>query len=367
MIEFPLPLGVGQREGLVVETNADKSAGLGEEQISTLVQSVGAASAARVPLEVTLAALAEEQDDPQLAKVARRLSEQLQTGATIDQAVASLGAQLPEEIGGLLRAGVESGDLAGTVERFAQERLAARRARLQIRTALAYPLLILAILVPLGLFLSLYVIPMFGELYEEFDLSLPGVSMFVLAAARQLPVLIIAFLAIAIGLPTLLRLVGGRWMVHRVRSATPLLGRLWMWSGQREFAAMLASFLDLRLPMPSAVAHTGDVLRDRSLARACRGVGQRVQQGLPLSQSLAQSIHFDRSLVALVAWGESHGLLSEALRVAAEVFDDRIEQRVTWLRRMLPPLTMIAVASVAFIVVVSLMIPLVKLIEGLSG
>lgn len=50
--------------------NADKSAPLGDEQLTTLVQAVGAASASRVPLEVTLAALAEERDDPRLAKVA---------------------------------------------------------------------------------------------------------------------------------------------------------------------------------------------------------------------------------------------------------------------------------------------------------
>ena len=111
VIEFPLPVGVGQREGLVVETNADKPAGLGDEQLSTLVQAVGAASAARVPLEVTLAALAEDHSDPRLATVARQLSSQLQRGATIDEAVASLGRHLPAEVGGLLRAGVESGDL----------------------------------------------------------------------------------------------------------------------------------------------------------------------------------------------------------------------------------------------------------------
>ncbi len=71
--------------------------------------------------------------------------------------------------------------------------------------------------------------------------------------------------------------------------------------------------------------------------------------------------------MALVAWGEARGLLPEALRVAAEVFDDRIEQRAAWLRRMLPPITLIVVATFMFIIVASMMIPLVKLIEGLSG
>lgn len=350
-----------------METDADKPAGLGEEQLSSLVQSVGAASAARVPLEVTLAALAEEQDDPRLAQVARRLSEQLQTGATIDQAVASLGSQLPADVGGLLRAGVECGDLAGTVEKFAEQRIASQRARLRIRTAIAYPLLILAILVPLALFLSMFVIPMFKEMYVEFDLELPEVTKFLLVTADNLPVVIVVLLVLVFGLPVLLRLTGGKWLLHRVRGVTPLVGRLWTWSGQREFAAMLGSFLNLKLPLPSALAHTGEVLSDRNLALACRGLNARVEQGEPLSRSLAESIHFDRSLVALVAWGEQHGLLSEALRIAATVFDDRIDQHASVVRRLLPPVTMVVVAATALLVVMSLMLPLIKLIEGLSG
>jgi len=350
-----------------MDNNADRSAELGDEQLTTLVQAVGAASTSRVPLEVTLAALAEERDDPRLARVARQLSEQLERGATIEQAVASLGSQLPAEVGGLLRSGIESGDLAGLVEEFATQRLATRRARLRIRMALAYPLLILAIVVPLVLLLSMYVIPMFRDLFMEFDLELPAMTMFLLAAAREMPWLILVLLSAVFGVPLLLRLVGGKSLLHRVRTAVPLLGRLWIWSGQREFAVMLSSFLDRRQPISSALAHTGAVLSDRNLARACQRVDQRVQQGLSLSQSLPQSIHFDWSLVTLVAWGERHGMLPDALRVAADVFDDRIEQRVSWLRRMLPPLTLVAVAAIACFAVVAMLIPLVKLIEGLSG
>ena len=83
-----------------------------------------------------------------------------------------------------------------------------------------------------------------------------------------------------------------------------------MLSGQREFAALLASFLDLRLPTTDAVAYTGDALGDRSMARACRRLNERLRTGQTLSNCLRQSIHFDRTLVALVAWGIGLGLVA---------------------------------------------------------
>ncbi len=343
------------------------SAMLGDEQLAVLVRAVGAASASRVPLEVALAALAEEGYDPRLAKVAGQLADQLHRGTTLNDAVVSLGPDLPAEIRGVLQAGVACGDLAGTVEQFVHQRMATQRIGRRIRVAIAYPLIILAILVPITLFLCIFVIPMFADMYEEFDMDLPPMTHVVLQAAQQMPGLIGAVLLVVVGLPMLSRIIGGRWLLHRVRSATPLLGRLWMWSGQREFAAMLASFLDLRLPMTSAVALTGESLSDRSLARACRRLSERLQSGQSLSDCLSQSIHFDRGLVALTAWGESHGLVPEALQIATDVFEDRIDQRATMLRRLLPPVALVVVAAAAFLVIVSLMIPLVRLIEGLSA
>src|SRR5687767_12144832 len=101
----------------------DNGGTLREESVTTLVHTVGAAAESRLPLEVTLAVLAEEKDDPRLADVAQRLAAQLQRGVPLDQAIAEVDRDLPVEVRGLMRAGVDSGDLAGTFERFAQQRM----------------------------------------------------------------------------------------------------------------------------------------------------------------------------------------------------------------------------------------------------
>jgi type II secretory pathway component PulF len=339
---------------------------MGGDRVAVLLEAVGSAAAGRVPLEVTLAALAEEKEDPRLAAIAGRLVSELERGVPVEQAMTGLEHHLPAEVRGLLRAGIESGDLAGTLTRFTDQRLATQRIGQRIRATIAYPLLIAVILVPLTLFISMFVIPMFEDMFAEFDLLLPGVTLLVLETGRQLPGVIVGLVLFLIGVPILLRLLGGRWVFHRARTAMPFIGPLWMWSAQREFAAMLGSFLDLRLPLSSAVAHTGEVMSDRNLSRACRRVSQRLETGQPLSGCLTQSIHFDRSLVTLVAWGEQHGVVPEALRISAEVFDDRIQQQASLIQRLLPPVTLITVGTMVFVVIVGLMVPLVKLIESLS-
>jgi general secretion pathway protein F len=85
-----------------------------------------------------------------------------------------------------------------------------------------------------------------------------------------------------------------------------------------------------------------------------------------LSECMAHSMHFDRSLIAFVAWGERHGVLPDALRIAADVFEDRVEQHTSLVHRLLPPIALVSIASVMFFAIVGLMVPIIELINYLS-
>jgi type II secretory pathway component PulF len=347
-------------------SNYEEGRPLHEKQLAALLMTVESTATNRLPLEVTLAALAEDADDRRLAAVARKLAADLHKGATISEAMSHVGDRLPAEVRGLFRAGVESGDLAGTFNLFARERAAQVRIQRRIRAAVFYPIAILCILTPLVLLLSLVVIPSFRPIFVDFDLVLPETTVALMQAADFMPAIIGGALLVLFGLPLALRMIGGRWIVDRVRPAVPLLGPLWSWSGQREFAAMLGSFIEVRLPTMAAVAYTSEILNDRNVARACLGVNERMQGGESLSNAMSNSIHFDRALISLVKWGEDRGLLPEALRVASAIFTDRIEQHASLVQRMLPPIMLIVVGVGVLFVVIGLMLPLVSLIEGLS-
>jgi len=344
----------------------DESGTLTDAQLTMLVNSMGAAATNHVPLEFALSMLADEKEDPRLADVARRLADRLDQGMPVADALAGLEHELPAELRCLLLAGLETGKMDELFDCFTRERLTSQRIARHIRAAIAYPLFVLALTVPVLLFISLYVVPMFAEMYADFELDLPQITELVLQTSEQLPGLIFGLLAVMLIIPLALRLAGGRWIYHRVRAALPILGPMWTLASQREFASLLAALLELRLPLSHAVVHTGDLMTDRNIARACRRIGERLVTGQSLGESLAHSINFDRSLVAMVAWGEHNGVLSDAMRIAAEVFDDRVEQRISLVRRILPPLALVSISTIAVFSILGLFIPLITLIEGLS-
>jgi type IV pilus assembly protein PilC len=344
----------------------DEAGTLGDAEIGTLVHALGTAAANRVPLELTLAVLAEDKENPRLADVARRIHLRLQQGATVDRAVADLDNELPTEIRGVVRAGIESGDLASSFECFTQQRLASQRIGRRIRAAIAYPIVIMSLTVPILLLISYYIIPMFADIYEDLDFDLPAPTLLILQTGQQVPGLIVGVLLALLAVPVALRILGGRWLFHRFRAATPIFGTLWAWSGQREYAAMLASFLELRLPLSRAVECTSELIDDRNVARSCRRVVERLEEGESLGASMNRSISFDRTLASMAAWGETYGLLPDSLRIAADVFEDRIDQHLSLIRRLISPAALIVIGGFVIFVVVGLFLPLIQMLYDLS-
>ena len=115
----------------------------------------------------------------------------------------------------------------------------------------------------------------------------------------------------------------------------------------------------------TVINYTRSEAEARATARLCEQYGT---EALLVRANVADDADCRRMAdAALAKWGEEHGALAESLSLATSVFDDRIEQQTAFVRRLVPPVTMVVVASIALMVVLSLMIPLVKLIEGLSG
>ncbi|MGI9455193.1 MAG: type II secretion system F family protein [Aeoliella sp.] len=325
-----------------------------------------AAASAALPLNVVLETLADGLQESTAQRALEQISARLEKGATLDEALVDGDRTIPRYLAGLLRAAIESGNMAEACDGYLNIRESSLRTSNTMRSIMLYPLLLGLAFTALAFLFSIWVIPQFGEMFDEFDLSLPPVTQVVMAGAPYVPwVIVVGMGALAIVLlaPTFFIFAP---LAHRVRCTLPVVGRLFMNAGQRQFSQVLGHLLNLRLPMASALTYTGDLVADRNLGRAAYRMATAVERGIPLSESLAGSKHFDRSLPALVRWGEAGSHLGDTLHLAADMFDDRVRQRTLFLHRVAPTIAMVMVAACALSVTLALMIPLVKLIEGLS-
>lgn len=336
-----------------------------ESQI--LLEHLSSATSQEVPLSEVFRALAEDASEPRLRRVATHLADQLEKGTPFEDAITSASTALPPHMKRALAIGEKTGNLPGIVAGLSDSELARRQMKLGLRSVLSYPFLVFGFLSSVMLLFAVLVVPYFREIYEDFELDLPAMTIYTLQVAELLPkALLVFFTFVAIILVIGLFFTGGRF-IHWFRTALPLIGRPWVWSSQHEFSTLMSNLTQNDVPLSTALDCTAESLRDRNLAWAAQHVNGKCKSGMLLGDALQESIHFDHTLTALVEWGESHQTLPLSLKEAAQHYEQEMQHYVQFLHRIMPPLMLTIVASTLFLVICSLMIPLVELINGLTG
>lgn len=337
----------------------EKSSNSNEHRATSAV-----ASGERLPLAVVLDALVTDVGDPRLAEAVQEIKSSMARGHSLDEALMLVETAAPGYLVAMLRAATTSDELATVCDSFAKLRDSSDRAWRTLRGLVAYPLAMLVALTGVTCVVRFVVMPQFEEMFTEFDLELPAMTEGALALGHVLPWVLV----VLTGLWMLLTIAPGAIGIgYAVRNALPLVGKLFSSISHEQWSATLANFVAMRVPLPAALRYTGDLVDDRQLARETYRIAKLVEKGTSPAEAMAGSRAFDRTLTALVKWGIDRSRLDSTLGMAAELYGDRRDQRLVLLRRIVPPLVLVAVASTTVVLAVSLFLPLIRLVEGLSS
>jgi type II secretory pathway component PulF len=282
------------------------------------------------------------------------------------EATAAL-ADLPEYWIPLLSAATSARDPGHMLSEFLSESQRTEDLRQQWWLALAYPLVLAGLTLMVMLALSLFVIPEFGKIFTEFDLQLPGLTFLILSVASWTSSWGgMIFLAILAALAFLLlnanRLIPRSlvtWLSDWIR---PPFGRR---AAVARFARFLADLLDAGLSLPDALRIAGHCIQRARMRRAAWSLANQIE----LSDANARSIA--RPLSATVC----HAIAADVptptrvhlLREISAAQADRVKTGLSWTNGLVEPAAICLVGMMVGLVVLGLFLPLIKLIEGLSG
>ncbi|TWT74512.1 Type II secretion system protein F [Posidoniimonas polymericola] len=320
----------------------------------------------RLPLPQMLRALAEEQGGRAAAGLGL-MADRVEAGDDLKQAFAAAQDKLPRRLRRQLAVAAESDDLRTALPAATAANASSAGLTLETLAILAYPAIFLAAVLLVFSLFSYVVFPEFCAIFNDFGLDLPVMTVVLLNAGAALPGIVLTLFVLIVAALILSRIPGvGRW-VHWLATAAPLVGRLWVSFGHQSFSQLLSAYTAAGMQAPQALRAAAAGLADRNLAHATRLVARRCEAGESIAQAMAASRHFERSLTALVHWGEKNGQLPAALTEASQTYWIQTRHLVQLVQRVVPPLTFALVIGAVFFSVLALFLPLVSLVQNLSG
>lgn len=315
--------------------------------------------AAGAPVDRALEILHRVHADAPLGPLAGEVLERLRGGASLAESLEARGDVFHADFIGMVRAGEAGGALAPALARLADMLERSERLAQSVRSAMAYPLLVLVLTGVSLVVLMVYVVPEFRPMFEDSGVELPLATAVVIAVsdfAVNYGWLASAG-AVALGflVASAARTPRGRAALGRLRLSLPLIGELTRRVETARFCRTLGALLQNGVAILAGLEIAAGTIANPVIAEAARRAAGPLARGEGLAGPLAASGAFPGMAVQLIEVGEESGRLPDMLEQVAVVYDRETAAAIERMLALLTPIVTIGLGGLIALIIGSIL------------
>ncbi|MCS7263883.1 MAG: type II secretion system F family protein [Armatimonadetes bacterium] len=313
----------------------------------------------------SIEALIEHTENETLVLALNQIREELRGGGTFAEALEKHPRLFSPLYVSIVRAGEASGELPRVLNWLADYMEREQNRRTQIRSALAYPILLTIVMVAALTFLLVFLVPRYAALFAEMGQALPLPTQVLLAVSgfvvRWWWSIVLAIVAITYAYRLTRRTPKGRFITDAWKLKLPIFGKLHLKAAIGRLSRALSVLLMGGVPVLEALEVARDVIGNEVLARSLDEVRQRVREGERVADHLRRSGVFPPLFTRLVAIGEEAGTLPQSLNTIADTLDLEVDSSLKALISLLEPALILMLGLVVGFVIISLLMAVFQL------
>lgn len=340
------------------------------EDIARFTRQLSTLLGASVPLLPALDIIARGHGDPAWRRLLAQLRADIEGGSGLAQAMRRHPRTFDALYCSLVEAGEHSGALGGMLDRLCVHQQQAIALRGQVRAALRYPLVVLAVAAAVTTILMLFVIPAFKQVFVGFGAGaeLPGPTQFVIAVSDGLVAnwqLLLLLPPLAwLGLRHALRRSAAlRHARDRAVLRLPLAGPLLRKAAVARWTRTLATLSAAGTPLVEAMALVAGAAGNRVYRDATRQIERAVRCGASLATAMRASAAFDPMALQMTRIGEESGALDTMLLHVAQCCEREVDEGVAAVAGMAEPLIVVVLGVLIGALVIAMYLPIFKLAQ----
>jgi type IV pilus assembly protein PilC len=314
-----------------------------------------------------LVILEEQTEDKKLAAIIIELRQDVEGGLLLSEAM----SRHPKIFSKLFISMVEAGEAAGildvVLDRVAFQIEKETQIKRRVKGAMMYPLMVLtfATLVLIGMLM--FLVPIFVGIFQQLGGDLPMLTKLVVTMSDALKSKwFIIFPVWGFSIWSVLRFKKtekGRRVWDRLRMKAPVgIGAVILKIGMARFTRTLSTLTGAGVDIIRALEITGNTSGNSIIEDATKVVRERVHQGVPIAIPLGELEIFPPMVSHMVRVGEETGELEKMLGKIADFYEDEVDAAIATLTSIIEPLMMIGVGVMVGIVIISMYLPMFKLL-----
>jgi type IV pilus assembly protein PilC len=333
-------------------------------QFSTMID-------AGLPIIQCLDILYSQQDNPTFKKEIKTLKDSVEGGQTMAEALKQFPKEFDDLFVNMVAAGEAGGILDVILRRLSTYMEKAAKLKKQVKSAMMYPLITLAIAVIVVIVILVFVIPVFQEMFADFGKELPLPTQIVVAASdivkSKILYIIAAIILFIVAYKKFYSTPRGREVMDDLFLKLPIVGILIRKVAVSKFTRTMGTMMSSGVAILDALDIVAKTAGNKTIEKSIYNVRSGISEGRTMADPLAESGVFPSMVCSMIAVGESTGALDAMLEKIADFYEEEVDAAVENLTSAIEPLMMVFMGGLIGGLVVSMYLPVFQMAGAISG
>jgi len=334
-------------------------------QLSTLIN-------AGLPIVQSLRSVALQTASKPLKVVINQIISDVEAGSSLSAAMAKYPRVFNRVYISLIAAGETSGTLDTALERLADQQEKDAELISKVRGAMAYPAIVLLVMIGVLTFMLVKVLPQVEILYNGLPgVSLPLVTRVLLSLSHFVVhyywVVLIILAVLIVGGSRWARTLGGKRVIDKFKMKGWPIGSLFMKIYMARFSRTAATLVASGVPLIQVLEVTSDAVDNVYIGDSIKRAINQVKGGKSLSDALDGDPNFLPLVPNMLRIGEQSGSMEQMLGKTADYYEREVDNEIKNISSLIEPVMMIVLGIVAFTIVAAILLPIYSLAGTFAG
>jgi type IV pilus assembly protein PilC len=376
--------------------------GVNKKQLTTFTRQLSILQDAGLPILRALKILEQQSKSGALKNCLIDVCEEIESGTTLSEAMAKSPKAFDRLYVNMIKAGEAGGALEVILKRLAEFQERAESLKRKVKGAMVYPVSVITFSLCILTFILWKIVPQFIKIFKDFDAKLPWTTTLLVDASNMVVTYFYLIPGIPISIWLFIKLVrkfpAGRmgWDIYLLK--LPIMGQFLEKAVIARTTRTLGTLVASGVPILEALYIARDTAGNAVFERLYQKVADSIRDGESVSKPLKEHSYVRFHLVAAFFWlccppliglliyitrmtsrvmddmvvnmvdvGEETGELDSMLYKVADTYDEEVSVLTESLMSLMEPVLIIFLGGMVGFIVISLFMPMIGLIQKMSG
>lgn len=337
-----------------------------QEDITVFTRQLSTMIKAGLPLMQAFEIVARGHGNPSMTEMLMEIRGEVEQGSSLSRAFSNHPKYFDRFYCNLVAAGETGGVLESLLDKLAIYKEKTQAIRKKVKTALTYPVSVIAVAIGLVFVMMIFVLPAFKEVYANMGAELPALTQTVMDMSDFFVsygwmVLIALGFAIYGFLKLKARSIKIQRRMDAILLRMPIFGDIVRKGTIARWGRTTATLIAAGVPLVDVLDSTAGAAGNLIYEEATREIRTRVIQGLSMTSGMRATELFPNMMLQMSSIGEESGSLDDMLNKAAEFYEDEVDNAVGRLSAMMEPIIIVILGLVIGTLLIAMYLPLFNL------